>query len=97
MERSILKLPLSKLCAIALCSTEQSTFRGGEKGEKVPRKGEEGGWPAKGAKRKKGRVKTGQILGAGETTITKIKFALVKEGGGLGGERRIVQKRCFFW
>ena len=27
-----------------------------------PRKGEEEGWPAKGAKRKKGRVKTGQAL-----------------------------------
>ena len=26
----------------------------------MPRKGEEEGWPAKGAKRKKGRVKTGQ-------------------------------------
>ena len=49
--------PLQALpCAI--CSTEQSTFRGGEKGEKVPRKGEEEGWPAKGAKRKKGRVKS---------------------------------------
>ena len=52
--------PLQALCC-ALCSTEQSTVRGGEKGEKVPRKGEESGWPAKGAKRKKGRVKTGQI------------------------------------
>ena len=39
--------------ACALCSTEQSTFRGGEKGEKVPRKGEEKGWPAKGQKGKK--------------------------------------------
>ena len=26
----------------------------------MPRKGEEEGWPAKGAKRKKGRAKTGQ-------------------------------------
>ena len=48
----------------ALCSTEQSTFRGGEKGEKVLRKGKEKGWPARGAKRKKGRVKTGQIWGS---------------------------------
>ena len=44
----------------ALCSTEQSTFRGGAKGEKVPRKRGEKGWPAKGAKRKKERMKTGQ-------------------------------------
>ena len=44
----------------ALCSTEQSTFRGRKNGETVPRKGEEEGWPAKGAKRKKGSVKTGQ-------------------------------------
>ena len=28
----------------------------------MPRKGQEEGWPAKGAKRKKGRVKTGQRL-----------------------------------
>ena len=50
---------LQSLCC-AICSTEQSTFRGGEKGDKVPRNGEEG-WPAQGAKRKKGRVKTGQL------------------------------------
>ena len=37
----------------ALCSTQQSTFRGGEICEKVPKKVEEGGWPTKGAKRKK--------------------------------------------
>ena len=49
--------PLQALLC-ALYSTEQSTFWEGEKGEKVPRKGEEEGWPAKGAKRKKGRVKT---------------------------------------
>ena len=36
----------------ALCSTEQSTSRGRKNGENVPRKGEEEGWPAKGAKRK---------------------------------------------
>ena len=42
----------------ALCSTEQSTLREGENDENMPRKGEEEGWPAKGAKRKKGRVKT---------------------------------------
>ena len=47
--------PLQALCC-ALCSTEQSTFRGGEKGEKMPKKGrngEEEGWPTKGAKGKK--------------------------------------------
>ena len=48
------------LCC-ALCSTEQSTFRGGEKGQKVSRKGEEEGWPAKGAKKKKGHLKIGQF------------------------------------
>ena len=41
-------VPLQDLCC-ALCSTEQSTFRGGEQ---VPRKREEG-WPTKGAKREK--------------------------------------------
>ena len=42
------------------CSTEKSMFRGREKGEKAPRKGEEEGWPTKGVKRKKGRMKPGQ-------------------------------------
>ena len=55
-----IKLPLSKLCAAALCSTEWSTFRGGEQGEEGPGKGVEEEWPAKGAKRKEGRVKTSQ-------------------------------------
>ena len=41
-------------------STEQSAFRGREKCAKVPRKGEKEGWPAEGAKRKRGCVKTGQ-------------------------------------
>ena len=31
-------------------------------GENVPRKGEEEGWPEKGAKGEKGRVKTGQNM-----------------------------------
>ena len=52
------ELPLSKLCAVPFALTEQSTFRGGEKVEVVPRKGEEEGWPGTGAKRKKGRAKT---------------------------------------
>ena len=43
---------LQTLC-YALCSTEQSTFPGGEEGEKAPREGEEEGWPRKGAKGKK--------------------------------------------
>ena len=33
-----------------------------KQGEKAPRKGDEEGWPTEGAKRKKGRVKTGQIM-----------------------------------
>ena len=37
----------------ALCSTEQSTFLGGEKGEHVPRKGEEVGGQQRGQKGKK--------------------------------------------
>ena len=44
----------------ALCSTQQSTFRERQRGKKAMRKGEEEGWAAKGAKRKKGRVRTGQ-------------------------------------
>ena len=66
--------PLQTLCC-ALCSTEQSTFRGREKGEKVLRKGEEEGWPAKGAKRKKGCVKTGQDQAGAATGALQASFA----------------------
>ena len=62
MDRSTLELPPCKLFAVPLALQKKALFRGGDKGEKVPRKGEEEGWPAKGAKRKKGRVKTGQLL-----------------------------------
>ena len=51
--------PSSVLCPL-LYGTEHLSR--GEKGEKVQRKGEEEGWPAKGAKRKKGCVKTGQDM-----------------------------------
>ena len=47
--------PSSALCPL-LYRTEHM-----KKGENVLRKGQEAGWPSKGAKRKKGRVKTGQI------------------------------------
>ena len=40
---------------------QNRTFSRGEEGEKVLRKGAEEGGPAKGTKRKKGRVKTGQL------------------------------------
>ena len=55
MERSTLKLLLSKLCL-----QNRAVFRGA-KGERVPRKGEEEGGPAKGQKGTKGCVKTGHI------------------------------------
>ena len=41
--------PLQALCC-ALRSTEMSTFGGGAKGKKVPKKAEEEGWQAKGAR-----------------------------------------------
>ena len=53
LERSILRLPLSKLCAVPFALQNRALFEGGEKGEKVPRKGEEREWPAKGQKGKK--------------------------------------------
>ena len=48
--------PMQAQCS-ALRSTEQSAFRGREKGAKVPRKDEKNGWPAKGQKVKK-KVRT---------------------------------------
>ena len=60
LEMSILKLPLSKLCAVPLALQNRALFerereRERDKGEKVPWEGEEEGWPAKEAKRKKGK------------------------------------------
>ena len=46
--------PLQALCC-ASCSADQSTFRGGERREKVPRKEEKEGWPAAGKKEKRMR------------------------------------------
>ena len=38
------------------CSTEQSTFRGGEKGEKAPKRGQKKEVPAKGGGKKEKRT-----------------------------------------
>ena len=54
VERSILKLPLSKLCAVPFALQSRSTFRWGAKGETAPRKGEEEGLQ-RGKKEKKTR------------------------------------------
>ena len=52
------ELPLSKLCAVPLALQDETLFEW-RKGRKAPRRRKEEGWPAKGAKRKKGRLKTG--------------------------------------
>ena len=51
--RSILKLPLSKLCAVPFALNRAFLV--------VLKQGEEQEWPAKGQKEKKGHVKTGQV------------------------------------
>ena len=56
---------------------EQSTFRGEEKG-KVPRKGEEEGWPAKGAKGKKAARK--QVKESLVTLSLRLPFWRVPRG-----------------
>ena len=61
MGRSVLKLPLLKRCAVPFALQNRALSEGKKGGEKVPRQGQEEGRPAKGAKRKKGRVKTGQF------------------------------------
>ena len=59
LERSMLRLPLSKLCTVPRArSTEQSTFGGGEKGEKVRDKGRKRGGQQRGQKVEKWSVKT---------------------------------------
>ena len=60
MERSILKLPLSKLCGVPFAPQNRALFKG-EKGRKGAEKGEEvGGGQQRGQKGKQGRKKTGQ-------------------------------------
>ena len=59
VEGSILKLPLSKICAVPFALHNRALFKG-EAGQKGAQKREEEGWPAEGAKREKGRVKTSQ-------------------------------------
>ena len=56
VERATPDLPLSKLCAVpfALLLYRTEHCSRGRKGRNVPRKRAEKGWPAKGAKRKKG-------------------------------------------
>ena len=62
VERSVLKLPVLKRCAVPFALQNRAFFEGKKRGEKVPRQGQEEGRPTKGAKRKKGRVKTGQTF-----------------------------------
>ena len=50
-ERSILKLLLSKICAVPFALQMRALLEGA--GRKVPRKGEEEGWPTEGPKGKK--------------------------------------------
>ena len=56
LERSILRLPLSKLCAVPFALQNRALFEG----EKRVKKGGRG-VASKGAKRKKGRTKIGQF------------------------------------
>ena len=73
VERSILKLPLSNLCALPLALLNRAPFEGGRSAKRCREKGEEEEWPPTGAKRKKGRMKTGQELfwGLEKKTINK--------------------------
>ena len=59
--------PLQALCC-ALCSTEQSIFREGGKGEKEPRQGEEEEQPAKGQKGKRTHENRSGTIAAAITT-----------------------------
>ena len=56
VEKSIPELPLSKLCAVPVPLQNRALFEGERRRKNCREKGR----PAKGAKRKKGRVKTGQ-------------------------------------
>ena len=58
MERSILKLPLSKLCTVPFALQNRAFSRGGKGAEKRGGRGV----ASKGGKKEKGRVKTGQLL-----------------------------------
>ena len=50
MERSVLKLPLSKLCAVPFALQNGALFEREKRGEKVPRKGMKRGGQQRGQK-----------------------------------------------
>ena len=60
-ERSILRLPLSKLCAVPLALQNRALFEG-RKGRKGAEKGRKRGGQQREQKGKQGRAKTGQKL-----------------------------------
>ena len=62
LERSIPRLPLSKLCAVPFSLQKRALFKGEKRVKRCREKERKRGWPAKGAKRKKGRAKTGQTI-----------------------------------
>ena len=57
VERSFLKLPLSKICAVPFALQNRVLFAGENRAKRCPERREEEGWPAVRAKRKNGRVK----------------------------------------
>ena len=59
VERSILELPLSKLCAVPFALQNRALFKGDKRAKCAEKKGGKG-VASKVGKKKKGRVKTGQ-------------------------------------
>ena len=62
MERCIPELPLSKLCSVPFSLQNRALFEGEKRAKRCQEKGRKRGGQQRGAKRKKGRVKTGQFL-----------------------------------
>ena len=68
VERSILKVPLSKLCAVPLALQNRALFEGRKRVDKCREQGRERGGQQKG--QKKGRVKTGQEVSVFQTAVS---------------------------
>ena len=62
VERCIPELPLSKLCSVRFSLQNRALFEGEKRAKRCREKGRKRGGQQRGAKRKKGRVKTGQFL-----------------------------------
>ena len=94
VERSILRLPLSKLCAVPFALQNRALFEGEKRAKRCWEKVRK---PAKGAKRKKGRVKTGQFFLGNNRRKSPPQNPLQNSNQNLGASGRPIFIQCRYW